>query len=259
MNSVDTSVREFSIAFYPPALLSTILFITALVLTIAALSWLGMRFYLHRYGVLTEGRVSESSVKISQVSTGEFSASKRSYTHYLTIQFTGPDGIKRTVKGTRYSFEGDDSHVNGTVPVLYSPTHPDIAMFYDRLWHYIVPVASSALALFFLLMTAGLCYGDIRTMNSLSLSDWSDHEFDNLQSTIIECSDAIYHNADDANAYEKRGDAQFAIVQFDDAISDYTAALRLHPERRDLLLKRAKAEWLNGRDYDAVRDWLKSF
>ncbi len=261
MNSVDSSVREFSIAFYPPTLLSTILFITALALTIAALSWLGMRIYLHGYGVLTEGRVTESSVKITRTRSGEFTPAKRSYTRYLTIQFTGHDGVNRTVKGTHYSFDGNDKdvpHVDGTVQILYSPSHPDIAMYYDRLWHYIVPVAASLLALYLFIITAGRCYGDIRTMNTLSLSDLSEREFRSLQNTIIECSDALNHNPHDAETFEKRGDAQFAVVQFDDAITDYTEALRLNPEHRGLLLKRAKAEWLNGRDFDAVRDWLKS-
>lgn len=263
MPTIDSSVREFAITFYPPTLLYSLWFMAALVLLLAAATWLGMRFYLHVYGVTTEGRVTKSLLSTSRIKSDDFSASKNSYTRYLTIQFTGPDGKSRTVEGTHYSIEGEAQsksfpQVGGAVPVLYSKSNPDNAMYYDRRWHYLVPGAALAFALYFAYMAASFCYQDIRAMNSLSISDWKEGQYESYQDVIIECNDTLYHDQNDAAAYERRGDAQFAIVQFSDAITDYSAALRLRPERRDLLLKRAKAEWLDGRDFDALRDWLFS-
>ena len=69
-------------------------------------------------------------------------------------------------------------------------------------------------------------------------------------------SGTLYQNPGDADALERRGEAQFAMLQFGAAISDYREALRLRPERKELRLKRAKAEWLDGRDGTALRDCL---
>jgi len=240
-----------------------LLFITALAITLAAAAWLGNRFYLHKYGVMTQGQVTKSSVKTSRISTGEFSASERSYTRYLTIQYTGPDGVKRTVEGTHYSSEEDEHsqdilRVGGTAPVLYSKGNPGNAVYFDRRWHYIVPVALLLLGIPFVTLSGGLCYNDIRIMNRLSVAGWNERDLERYQDAIIENSDALYRNRNDATAYEQRGDAQFATVQFSEAVADYSEALRLLPDRRELLLKRAKAHWLDGHDYDALRDWLSS-
>ncbi len=261
MIAVDSSVREFSIAFYPPTTFNTIFFCAALAVTFAAAVWLGMRFYLHRYGVMTEGTVTKSLVETSLVKGSGFSASTMSYTRNLTIEFTGPDGVKRSVKGTHFTTDDgskDVPRVGGKVPVLYSRTNPDNAMHYDLLWFYIVPAASLAMGLFLIFMSASFCYRDIRVMNSLSLAGWTEEQYRGYQDVTIECDDAIYHNPENAATYERRGDAWFATVQYREAIADYSEALRLRPDRRELLLKRAKAEWLEGRDYDALRDWLKS-
>lgn len=41
MPAVGSSVREFTIAFYPPAVAATVFFVIALLLTLAAGAWLG--------------------------------------------------------------------------------------------------------------------------------------------------------------------------------------------------------------------------
>lgn len=263
MTAIDSTVREFSIAFYPPNTFGAIFFFAALATTLAAGTWLGMRFYLHKYGVMTEGTVTESSVKSERIGSSGFSTSSRLHTHRLTIEFTAPDGVKRTVKGRHYSSEGDKEsrdnlQVGGKVPVVYSRTNPDNAMYYDHVWHYITPVALLVVGLLFTYMAAGLCYKDIRTANNLSLIELRNERPDGNRDAVIEYDQAIYHDPNDAAAYERRGDAQFSDTRFSDAIADYSEALRLLPDRRELLLKRAKAEWLDGRDYDALRDWLKS-
>lgn len=263
MTDVDGSVRGFSIAFYPPGVINTVVFCAALAVSIAAGAWLGLRFYLHRYGAMAEGTVTELSQKSSLLKGFEFSGPARTYIRYLTIEFTAPDGVKRTVKGTDYSNEKDRGskeipRVGGKVPVLYSRSDPDNALFYDAPWHYIVPVASLAVGLILTFMATGLCYKDIRAMNSLSLSGWTEEQYRGYLDVIIGCNDAIDRDPNDAASYERRGDAQFAVAQFRDATADYGEALRLAPDRRELLLKRAKAEWLDGRDSAALRDWLKS-
>ncbi len=262
MNTVDSSVREFSIAFYPPNNFNTIFFCAALAVTLAVGVWLGMRFYLHLYGVRTEGTVTESRVKTSRVKNGEFSASKESYTRYLTVEFTGPDGVKRTVKGKNFSREADEGskdvpRVGGKVPVLYIRSIPGYAIYYDPVWHYLVPATFLAFGLLFTFMAASFCYKDIRVSNNLSLSGWTEEQYRDYQDVIIECDQTIHHNPNDAAAFERRGDAQFAIIQFRDAIADYSEALRHSSDRPKLLLKRSKAKWLNGDDFNALQDWLK--
>lgn len=263
MTRVDGPVSEFSIAFYSPGIAVSIFFCASLAVSLAAGVWLWRRLHLWRYGVRTEGRVRESLLKISRVKGGEFSTSSKLYTRYLTIEFTDLDGRERTVKGTDYSREENEGsqgvpRVGGKVPVLYSRTNPGNAMYYDPLWHFLAPAACLALGLYLTYVSAGFCYNDIRIMNSLSVSGRTNEEYLDYQNVVIECSDAIYHYPEDAAAYERRGDAQFAMVQYRDAMADYSEALRLRPDRREILLKHAKAAWLDGRNYDALRDWLKS-
>jgi hypothetical protein len=255
MTAVDTTVREFSISFYQPSTFNTIFLCAALVALLVAGTWFGMRLYLHLFGVKTDGQVIEARVKSSMVKTEEFSPTRFLYTSRMKIEYTGPDGVKRTVKGTSYSREMGG---NDEVQVLYSRSHPGFAMYYDPGWHYIVPVASLIASLLLVYAAAFNCHENIRTMNVLSLGDSMREHFDDYQKVIIESNFTINNNPQDAAAYERRGDAQFAIVQFRDAIEDYSAALRLRPGDRDLLLKRAKAEWLEGRDGDALRDWRQS-
>ena len=83
------------------------------------------------------------------------------------------------------------------------------------------------------------CHDDLRVQNSLALTGWSEDEYRRYQETVSDSSDALYQNP---------GDAQFSMLQFGDATSDYSEALRLRPERKELRLKRAKAEWLDGRN-----------
>ena len=93
-------------------------------------------------------------------------------------------------------------------------------------------------------------------MNALAISDSTREHFEEYNRVIIESGLKINAGTEDAAVFERHGDAQFANVQFGGAISDYSEALRLRPDGRELLLKRAKAEWLDGRDLDALRDWL---
>ncbi len=259
MTVVDSAVREFSITLYPPTTFNTIFLCVALATLLAASTWLGMRFYLHLFGVKADGKVTESLQTRSLVkSSGEFSASRFVSTDDLKIDFTGPNGVKHTVKGTHYSNKDDKGpQVDGTVQVLYSKTNPDFAIYYDPVWHYIVPLVSLVIALLLTYAATRSCHEDLRVMNALSLGDSMREHFEEYNNVIIESNFTVHDNPNDAAAYEQRGDAQFAIVQFGDAIKDYSEALRLRPDGRELLLKRAKAEWLDGRDSDALRDWLK--
>ncbi len=254
MTAVDSPVPEFSIALYSPHMISIIIFCITLALAVSAGAWFGKRLYLHLYGVRTEGTVKESTVTTSSVKGSGISASSRVSTHHMTIEYTGPDGKRRIIKGTSYS-----DKIGNSVPVFYSSTHPGCAVYYDPLWHYIVPAAALIVSLFFTCLAAGLCYKDIRAANYLDLSNRSSREeIDRYQGVLSECYHALQQNPNDAAALELSGDARLALMQIRDAIDDYTKALRLRPDRRELLRKRAKAHWLYERDRDAFRDWLKS-
>lgn len=133
------------------------LLLVALAATLIAGAWLGMRFYLHRFGARTEGTVKEAYVKSTTVDSSDFSTSSRMRTHYLKIQYTGPDRVKRLIKGSRYASELDDKEraslqVGGKVPVYYLKSWPRIAVYYVPVWHYIAPAASLVAALLFLVM-----------------------------------------------------------------------------------------------------------
>ncbi len=129
----------------PEPSIITPFFIIVLAVNLFAVAWLGLRFYLHRYGKLTEGTVKEALVQSSRSSSDGFASSTRMYTYTLKIQYTGPDGKKRMVKGSRYT--SDDAvrrslQVDSKVPVYYIDNFPGIAIYYDPLWHYIVPTAA---------------------------------------------------------------------------------------------------------------------
>ncbi len=109
MTTVDPTVPEFNIVV--DLLVSSEtgnLLLLALAATLVAGAWLGMRIYLHRYGARTEGTVKEAFVKSTTVSSPDFSASSRMRSHYLKIEYTGPDRVKRIIKGSRYASELDD-------------------------------------------------------------------------------------------------------------------------------------------------------
>ena len=256
MTAVDNAVREFSITLYPPTTFNTIFLCVALVVLLAAGTWLGMRFYLHMFGEKTDGKVIRSYEKSSLIKEDGFQISKYLYTTRMTIEFTGPDGEKHTVKGTKYSDKWE-SDINRTVPVLYSRAHPAFAMYYDPIWHYITPIASLAMALILIAFPIRTYYEDLRNKNALSLADSVREHREEYSNVISQSNFTIRDAPEDADAYERRGDAQFGDLRFRDAIKDYSEALRLRPGNRELLLKRAKAEWLEGRDSDALSDWLK--
>lgn len=142
--------------------------------------------------------------------------------------------------------------------MFYSKTNSGYAVYYDPLWHYIVPGASLAVSFLFLYMAAGLCYKDIRTANYLALSDLAQGENSRYGDLIGDCYRALQQNPNDAAAHELRGDAHMATADIYAAIADYSEAARLRPDRHEILRKRAKAKWLYGRDIEALRDWLKS-
>jgi tetratricopeptide (TPR) repeat protein len=263
MTTVNSSVSEFSIAFYPPTSLNTILFCTALAITLAVGAWLGMRFYLHLFGTRTEGTVTDMRTKISYVDDTAFNARKRSFTRILTIEYTAADGVTRKLKARDWSSEDvkglkEIPRVGGKVPVFYLGSMPGFATYYDPVWHYLVPIALLALGMSLTGMAAAFCYKDIRNSNALSLPRLTEEQYGSLVDVINETSMAIRQDPADAASYESRGDAQFAMMQFREAIEDYSKALQLVPDQRDVLQKRAKAEWLEGRDTDAFKDWLKS-
>jgi hypothetical protein len=54
---------------------------------------------------------------------------------------------------------------------------------------------------------------EVDALFPLSLSGWTEEEYNGYQDAVIECSDAIYHDPNDAAAHERRGDAQFAMVR----------------------------------------------
>ena len=141
--------------------------------------------------------------------------------------------------------------------MLYCRAFPTFAMYYDPMWHYLVPIAALVMALLLSYAATRICYEDIRNMNAISLADSTREHSEEYNKVIIESSLKINDAQGDAVTYERRGDAQFASAQFGDAIKDYSEALRLRPAGRELILKRAKAEWLDGRDFAALRDWLK--
>jgi len=103
MTAVDSTVREFSISFYQPTTIKAVFFCVALAGLLAAGTWLGMRLYLHLFGARAEGKVIESTVKMHSVKGNELSISRFVYTRHLKIEFTGPDGVTRTLKGRHYS------------------------------------------------------------------------------------------------------------------------------------------------------------
>jgi hypothetical protein len=160
MAQVDAIISDFSIVVY--LLVSSPngnLLLVALAATLVAGTWLGMRIYLHRYGARTEGTVTEAFVKSTTVDSTDFSASSRMHSHYLKIQYAGPDRVKRIIKGSRYASELDDNEraslqVGGKVPVYYLKSWPSIAVYYVPVWHYIAPAASLVAALLFLFMAA---------------------------------------------------------------------------------------------------------
>lgn len=263
MTDVGSPVSDFSIAFYPPGLLPLAAFCLLLGLSLAAAAWLGWRYYLRQHGVLAEGTVTQSLVRTGRASSGEFSASVRTYSRTLTIAYRDAAGATHVIPGFHYSMDGDDGspgapRVGGKVPVYYSPAHPGLGVYFNPRWHYTVPLLALALLLPLLWMAASFCYRDLRVQNSLALGGWSEDEYQRYQDVIIESGSQLYQEPGNADALERRADAQFAIVQFGDAITDYDAALRLRPDDKGLLRKRAQAEWLEGRDMDALRDWLRS-
>ena len=139
---MDSPIPESSI-------LSPILLIVLAVNLVAA-AWLGLRIYLHMYGTLTDGTVKEALVRSSRTSSDGFDSSTRMYTYTLKIQYTGSDGKKRMVKGSRYT--SDDAvrktlQVDSKVPVYYIEKFPAIAIYYDPVWHYIVPTVVMIFAL----------------------------------------------------------------------------------------------------------------
>ena len=160
MTQVDPTVPEFNIVV--DLLVSSEtgnLLLVALAATLVAGAWLGMRIYLHRYGARTEGTVKEAFVKSTTVSSPDFSASSRMHSHYLKIEYAGPDRVKRIIKGSRYASQLDDKEraslqVGGKVPVYYLKSWPRIAVYYVPVWHYIAPAASLVAALLFLSMAA---------------------------------------------------------------------------------------------------------
>lgn len=263
MTSVDGPVREFSIVLCPNNWLTSSLIIIALAIVLAAGTWLGLRIYLRWFGTLTEGTVRESYVKISHVSSGEFSSSSRMYSYRLKIQYAGPDEKRRFIKGSRYT-SGDDKQlkdslqVGGKVPVYYSKSFPGIAVYYDPAWHYLVPAASLVAALIIAYGLSGMVYRDLRLMNQVIFSQRMEGQREFFLEAASEGYQAIKRDENDADAYERRGDAEFALEEFNTAVSDYSEALRLRPNRHELFRKRAKAEWLDGHDSNALRDWLKS-
>ncbi|MBU0479698.1 MAG: hypothetical protein KKG47_01220 [Proteobacteria bacterium] len=219
-----------------------------------------MRLYLHIFGERAEGTVIESLLKHSFVSGNELSTSRFVDTRYLTVEYTGPDHVKRIVKGRSYSNGGGKGlpQVGGSVPVLYCRFMPGFAVFYDKVWHYLVPFASLFIALLLTFAATRVCYEDIRAANALAIADSTREHFEEYNKVIIEGGLQINDASTEAGVYERRGDALFANMQFGDAVKDYSEALRLGPDgRRDLVLKRAKAAWLDGRDFDALRDWLQ--
>ncbi len=156
MTQVDPTVPEFNIVV--DLLVSSEsgnLLLVALAATLVAGAWLGMRISLHRYGARTEGTVKEAFVKSATVSSPDFHASSRMYSHYLKIEYAGPDRVKRIIKGSRYASHLDDKEeaslqVGGKVPVYYLRSWPRIAVYYVPVWHYFAPAASLVAALLFL-------------------------------------------------------------------------------------------------------------
>lgn len=259
MNDVSSPVLDFSIAFFPPGLLATLAFCLMLTLTLAAAAWLGWRHHLRKHGVRTEGTVTACTVRTGRTRTSEFSASERTYSRNLTISYQDGTGTSHNITGFHYSIGSDDAsapRVGSSVPVYYNPTYSDHGVYYNPSWHYPAPLLALALLLPILWMSLQFCYDDLRVQNSLALAGWSEDEYRHYQETVSDCNGALYESPGDADALERRGDAQFAMLQFGDAISDYSDALRLRPERKELRLKRAKAQWLDGRDSGALRDWL---
>lgn len=263
MTAIDSAVRAFSVTFYPPTVLQTVFFCAALAALVAAGTWLGMRAGLHLFGQKVEGRVVELVQRVPFIKGTEFTTSRFFYISYLKIEFTDAGGGNHSVKGKHYSNDDEQSSpripkVGGTVPVYYSKVFPSLSVYYDPVWHYLAPLAFFVIALLLSYGATKICYEDIRNSNVLALADSTREHFQEINRVIIDTTLAIHERPDDADALERLGDAQFAAAQFGDAITDYTDALRLRPEGRDLLRKRAKAEWLDGRDLAAFRDWMKS-
>lgn len=263
MTGTSNPAQDFSITPFMPGPLPTAAFCLLLALSLAAAAWLGWRHYLRRHGVLAEGTIMQAAVRTGRADTGEFSASVRTYSRSLTIAYRDASGATHAISGFHYSMDGDDGvpdapRVGDKVPVYYSPAFPGRGIYYHPRWHYTVPVLALALLLPLLWMAAGFCLRDIRVQNSLALSGWSEAEYQRYQEVIIESGSLLYQDPGNVAALEQRADAQFALVQFGDAIAGYDAALRLRPGDKGLLRKRAKAEWLDGRDGEALRDWLRS-
>ena len=79
------------------------------------------------------------------------------YTYSLKIQYSGSDGKKRMIKGSRYTSDNEvrnSLQVGKKVPVYYVQSYPGIAIYYDPVWHYLVPTA----ALIFAFMLAGMAF-----------------------------------------------------------------------------------------------------
>lgn len=142
--------------------------------------------------------------------------------------------------------------------MYYCASFPDIAVYYDPLWHYLVPAASLVMAFIVAYAIGGMVYRDLRLTNLVIFSQQMEGRREFFLEAAHESHEAISRNGNDAEAYEQRGDAEFALEEFNRATEDYSKALRLRPNRHELYRKRAKAEWFDGHDSNAFRDWRSS-
>ena len=264
IDPVDGPVQGFSIAFHMPSLFYAAFFGVALAIAAAAAWWLGTNLYLYWRGIRTEGTVVAGSVRTRSVeSANTLDVSERQSTHHLTIEYAAEDRVTRKLKATAvtYGAGGSGVGIGAKVPVLYSRSDPTRAVYDAPRYALGAPALLLALALTLLLPALGLCWRDIRIQNSLDVSSqWTEDRTETLRSVIIDCDGAIRANPNDDTAFERRGDAQFALAQFGDAVEDYSKAMTLAPARsRAIRRKRAKAAWLDGRDFDALRGWLSTF
>jgi len=75
---------------------------------------------------------------------------------------------------------------------------------------------------------------------------------------IVEFSEAIKLNPDSAEAYRERGNAYGKKVRYDQAISDYTEAIRLDPEYAGNFIVRGITYGETGQNDQAINDFTKA-